>query len=235
MIVRRRTALAVGVAALAVGTALGISGVPDGSTSAGQGGSATASADGATSDPTGASGTPEASEAPGAPEAPTASRAPKSASGGAPSTGAGLEPAPSTADEGPGGGPGTTKDTDPPHVTMPAEAAFATGRLVRDYPAALLPAAPRSRVLSSSVSPSGGLVQVALVARGPRRAGALLLFYRQVLEQAGFVERPTTAVGGASAAAFGRDGSRVVVTVDPPVHGKGRSYSVFAILDLGEA
>jgi hypothetical protein len=82
-------------------------------------------------------------------------------------------------------------------------------------------------VLTSSVSPAGKRVQVALVARRGQRSGAVLRFYRTTLVRAGFDEDPIAAVGGATAAAFTRGDSRVVVTIDP---GSARTYSLFATL-----
>ncbi len=106
-------------------------------------------------------------------------------------------------------------------------AEHAADQVVPGYPARLLPAAPRATVLSSSVSPARGSVQVALVARRAQAPDALLRFYRLRLARAGFAETTVPAVGGARAAAFARGRERVVVTVDP---GTDHTYSVYATL-----
>jgi hypothetical protein len=77
------------------------------------------------------------------------------------------------------------------------------------------------------VSPAGRQVQVALVAHRGQRSGEVLRFYRTTLVRAGFEEDRVIAVGGATAAAFTRGDSRVVVTIDP---GRTRTYSLLATL-----
>jgi len=103
--------------------------------------------------------------------------------------------------------------------------------LVAGYPGLLRPA-PRSRVVTSSLSPSGGRIQVALVARGRTSPDAVLRFYRTRLAGQGFATRPAPAVGGAGVAAFQRHDGSVVVTVEPRHRGSTR-YTVFATLEIG--
>lgn len=122
--------------------------------------------------------------------------------------------------------------TPAPTYAPPARAAAARGRLVPGYPARVLPRAPRSAVVSSSVAPTAGRVQVALVARRSLGPSSVLLFYRTALARSGFREVSTEAVGGADAAAFRRGADRVVVTVDPR---PARTYSVYATLVADEA
>jgi hypothetical protein len=119
----------------------------------------------------------------------------------------------------------------PPAYDPPATVAFARGRLVSGYPARLLPAAPRSAVVSSSVAPSADRVQVALVGRRSSSPASVLSFYRGLIGGYGFREVAVDAVAGASAAAFRRGTQRVVVTVDP---GPESTYSVYATLVVGE-
>jgi hypothetical protein len=107
------------------------------------------------------------------------------------------------------------------------QAVSARGHLVPGYPATFLPAAPRALVLTSSLSPSRGQVQLALVARRDQSPAGVLRFYRARLTRAGFAEKPVVAASGASSAAFVRASNRVVVTVDP---GSARTYSVWARL-----
>jgi hypothetical protein len=140
------------------------------------------------------------------------------------------QPGPATGYRLPAPGPAST--TRGPAYVLPAAAASARGRLVAGYPARLLPVAPRSEVVSSSVAPTADRAQVALVARRSLGPAAVLRSYRTQLGRAGFREVTVEAVGGADAAAFRRGADRVVVTVDP---GPARTYSVYATLVAGEA
>jgi len=115
----------------------------------------------------------------------------------------------------------------PTPYARPAATAFAKGRLVAGYPADLLPAAPRSAIVSSSVAPSSDRAQVALVGRRSTSPAAVLSYYRGLLGQAGFRPAVVRTVGGAQAAAFRRGPDRVVVTIDPD---PAVTYSVYATL-----
>jgi hypothetical protein len=128
----------------------------------------------------------------------------------------------------PGLSPSASSSPKPDWGDLPTTTTTARGRLADGYPATLLPATPRAAVLTSSVSPSGDRVQVALVARTTQKAGAVLRFYRLHLADAGFAEGDPATAGGAVAASFRRGHNRVVVTVDP---GTARTYSVYATLD----
>lgn len=137
---------------------------------------------------------------------------------------AGATPGPSDRDYRLPGLPGERSSAP---VTLPSQEDHARDALVGSFPRRVLPVAPASRVLSSSVSPTDGKMQVALVGQLDRhtKAASVLRFYRQVLTAGGFAEQPTSAVGGAEAAAFRRNDDSVVVTVGP-----GETYSVFATL-----
>lgn len=172
---------------------------------------------------------PTSSTSPQTPQAPTTPTTPTTAKGG-------VAVVPEQA--GPAGEyrlPGLGRPaTDPsgPAYEPPEKPAAARGRLVAGYPARLLPRAPRSTVVSSSVAPTTGRVQVALVGHRSTSPSSVLLFYRATLGRSGFREVPTQAVGGADAAAFRRGDERVVVTIDPA---PARTYSVYATLVAGEA
>jgi hypothetical protein len=119
-----------------------------------------------------------------------------------------------------------------PLVKLPLpEAATAQGSLVAGYPPALRPG-PRSRTTSSSVSPAESTLQVALTATSKLKPDRVLRTYRIRLGRLGFQERPTTAVGGSSAAAFKRGNDSVVVTASP--RRSGSQYSVFGTLHAAE-
>jgi hypothetical protein len=176
----------------------------------------------------------------GAPNAPvgSASDSPTNRPGttdGSRSTKGGVETLPET----PGATPSTLVDLAKPDRTplptwddLPAQSVAARGRLVEGYPTTLLPAAPRALILTSSLSPSAGRVQLALVARRDQSPAAVLRFYRARLTSAGFQEKRVAAAAGARSAAFVRAGNRVVVTVDP---GSRQTYSVWATLATGKA
>jgi hypothetical protein len=173
-----------------------------------------------------------ATSRPGTNDDPTASPSP--GAGSTRSTKGGVETLPETPGATPSGLPGITDPTRtalPTWDDLPAKSIAARGRLVPGYPASLLPATPRALVVSSSLSPSPGRVQLALVARRDQSPTAVLRFYRARLTRAGFAEKTVAAAGGATSAAFVRAGNRVVVTVDP---GSAQTYSVWATLVTGE-
>lgn len=154
---------------------------------------------------------------------------------GSPAARGGVETLPETPGATPSGLPGVTEPTRTPLPSwegLPKEAVAARGRLVRGYPDRLLPVAPHATILTSSLSPATGQVQLALVARRQQSPAAVLRFYRARLVRAGFEERSVRTVGGASAAAFVREDNRVVITVDP---GSAQTYSVQATLVTDQA
>ncbi len=119
-----------------------------------------------------------------------------------------------------------------PLVTAPLpRAASVRGRLVRGFPSALRPAR-RSAVESSSVSPSGDRLQVALVASTSLKPDRVLLTYRLRLARRGMVEQTAPAAApGSRAAAFRR--GRSVVTVTVTDDGPRTRYFVTASLHTG--
>ncbi|NPC97926.1 hypothetical protein [Nocardioides sp. zg-DK7169] len=109
-----------------------------------------------------------------------------------------------------------------PTVEQPESA---DGALVASHPRRVLPAAPGTQVLTSSVSPSPGRLQVTFTAHG-RDPEDVLAFYRLRLTSLGFRETPGRAAGGAEAAFFAWRTSSVVITADPA----DDTYAVFAVL-----
>lgn len=119
-----------------------------------------------------------------------------------------------------------------PLVTAPLPgAARARDRLVSRFPAAVRPLRA-SRVASSSLSPSGDRLQVALVASTSLSPDAVLRAYRARLAARGLAEEsaPST-VSGSQAAAFGRGLSVVTITATP--EGSRTTYSIHAVLHTG--
>lgn len=119
-----------------------------------------------------------------------------------------------------------------PLVTTPLpRAATAQGRLLGRFPEALRPLRG-ARVQSSSLSPMGDRLQVALVATSPLSPAQVLLGYRTRLARRGMDETATPpSVAGSRAAAFRRGDSVVTVTVSP--RGSGSSYAVHGSLRAG--
>lgn len=112
-----------------------------------------------------------------------------------------------------------------PEVPTTSGPVSAGGALVGSHPHQVLPLVPGTRVLTSSVAPSPGRLQVTLTAAGAD-ADAVLAFYRVHLSGLGFRVVPGQAAGGGEAAFFSSRSSSVVITVDP----QGDSYAVFAVL-----
>lgn len=161
---------------------------------------------------------------------PTPTGAPTSAPTGATSTPVSVEQPTSTTT--PSGLPGL----DPPKSKGPLvsrplpSAASANGRLVHGYPAVLRPGS-RSTIDSSSVSPSGSVLQVSLLADARTDAASVEATFRRRLVARGFIEKPVSAVGGSRALAFRRGDDLVIVTTTPATAPATRTaYIVFASL-----
>ena len=116
----------------------------------------------------------------------------------------------------PSGLPGLSTGTEarqaPVSQPLPTQAS-ADGTLVHGYPASVLPPARGSTIETSSVSPTGRRLQVALNARTGQGAGGVLLFYRQTLTALGFTEDNVSATAGNQAAGFRRGQSSSPYTV----------------------
>lgn len=109
---------------------------------------------------------------------------------------------------------------------LPAAGA-ARGQLVKGFPRSMRPLR-RSRVLTSSVSPSGSRLQVALEASTAAGVDRVLLAYRTRFARLGMVEEDVQSVQGSHSSGFSRGDSSVVVTVRA---GGGRTtYTVYGVL-----
>lgn len=181
-------------------------------------------------------GTPAESTAPADPAKSTAGSTPSSDSPEAPAGTQSpsspvevLPPSPS-----PSGLPGLSPAPKPdkPLISKPLpKQGSADGELVSGYPASVLPPARGSTIETSSVSPTGSRLQVALNARTGQGAGGVLLFYRQTLTALGFTEDNVSATAGTQAAGFRRGKSSVTVTVRRK--GDVSSYTLFSTLYAG--
>jgi hypothetical protein len=119
-----------------------------------------------------------------------------------------------------------------PLVTTPLPAAAsASGRLASGYPEVLRPV--RSTVVeSSSVSPAGRRLQVALVGTTRLRPDQVLLALRARLTRRGLAEQPApVAAPDSSAIAFQRGRSVITINVTPA--GAGTEYLIDASLHAG--
>ncbi|WP_426241926.1 hypothetical protein [Nocardioides sp. LHG3406-4] len=197
---------------------------PSGGDSAGQG-----------ADPGADSSPPPVSSSPSGTDAASSSPAGEDASGAGgspPASDAPLEVLPS--DPAPSGLPGLSPAPRPgtPLLRRPLPAgASADDALVEGYPDDVLPATPDSTIESSSLSPHGRRLQVALSASTTSGPGAVLLFYRQQLASLGFTEESVPAAAGTRAAGFRRGQNAATVTVERA--GDTSSYTLFATLYAG--
>ena len=119
-----------------------------------------------------------------------------------------------------------------PLVTSPLPAAAsASGRLAPGYPEVLRPV--RSTVVeSSSISPAGRRLQVALVGTTRLRPDQVLLALRARLTRRGLAEQPApVAAPDSSAIAF--RGGRSVITINVTPAGAGTEYLIDASLHAG--
>jgi hypothetical protein len=148
--------------------------------------------------------------------------------GAMPSSSPGQEILPETPGSSPGGLPGLSPAPDPhiPLVSMPLpRGATAHGRMVRGYPDRIVPAAPRSRIMVTSVASSGTHLQASLTADARLSTSRLELFYRVRLGRLGLREVSTPASPGTIALAFARGDNHVILTIR---RGPVTRYSLFA-------
>ena len=143
----------------------------------------------------------------------------------------GVEVLPETPGASPSTLPGLAS-TPPPRSTpliskpLPREASV-TGAFVSGYPRKILPKAPHSSVVSSSVSPSGSRLQVTLTSESRRLAPMIERYYRVHLTSLGFGESPPSTAGPATTLRFHRASDSVVLTL---TKGGGLTYTLFASL-----
>lgn len=112
----------------------------------------------------------------------------------------------------------------PVNAPLP-KSASAVGALATGYPSEALPAAPGSKVRTSSVASEGTHLQVSLTARTSAAVTEVVAFYRTALARYGMYDTPSPALNGATAVSFTRGGNSVTVTATPG--SAGTSYVVF--------
>jgi hypothetical protein len=116
--------------------------------------------------------------------------------------------------------PGLSASRQRPHVHLPAHPASADGRLVDGYPAGAVPVAPRTRVVSSSVSAQGHRVQGTLVGSYDGSRARLQAFYRRAMGRMGLTGAAVPALAPARATSFSDGVDSVTLTVRPPRAGR---------------
>jgi hypothetical protein len=171
-----------------------------------------------------------------APGVASGSSAPGQSASAAPGQSREILPQPSTAASPTAQGPAALKPapaTTAPLVTNPLpQGATRSGALVTGYPAALAP--PKTNAVEiSSVSPSGGVLQVALTARCSRPC-SVLRTYRLRLAARGFAEVDAPSVENRPAASFKRGDDSVVVSVTGTTR-SALEYAVFGVLHAQES
>lgn len=119
-----------------------------------------------------------------------------------------------------------------PLISKPLPAAASrSGAIVTGFPAAVIPLAQGSTVISSSVAPGGDRVQAGLNAMSTRAPAEVLAFYDAAFTKLGLVASSVPSVDGSTAKSFVRGPSTVTVTVSPV--GGGSRYTVFGVLVAG--
>lgn len=121
---------------------------------------------------------------------------------------------------------------DEPLIRRPLpRTAAARGRLVDGYPARVLPPARGTDIATSSVTASGGRLQVALTGETSRSTDAVLLFYRLHLTGLGFgeVRRPASGQGMEVSFRRGRDSATLSVRATDAA----TWYALFSTLHAG--
>ena len=148
----------------------------------------------------------------------------------APDPGRPLEVPPGAA--GPAGGPlPASRELPKPDTLLslplpPADSA--QGRLVHNFPGTLVPPAPASTIISSSVASSGNTLQAGL--NGTGEAAAVLAFYADHFGALGFHAGSIEAAGGTTTASWSYGNSSVTVSTGAAASGAGPGYFVFAVL-----
>jgi hypothetical protein len=125
--------------------------------------------------------------------------------------------------------PGLTGISKPPTYLfekVPADAS-ATGRVVKGYPIALIPAPQGTKVLSSEVTSEGKRVRAVFEGRCTCTPGRVFGFYQGALSRLGLEASRSPAVGGSQAKVFAN--SRHTVTLTVRKDGKNVDFSLFTV------
>ncbi|MET1044818.1 MAG: hypothetical protein ABWX59_11965 [Microbacteriaceae bacterium] len=153
----------------------------------------------------------------------------------------GEEPGVTNTDDAPGSGAPNPAPGDPTSPVGPAPAplfvaplpatASAEGELTTGFPSQVVPLAPDSRVVSSSLASEETQLQVGLTATSGTAAAGVLDHYQSVYGPLGFASRPADAVSGTTALVFTRGENTVTVSVYPL--DAGSAYTVFGTFTAG--
>ena len=113
---------------------------------------------------------------------------------------------------------------------LPATAS-AEGALTPDFPSDVVPLAPDSRVVASSLASESTRLQLGLTATSGTSASGVIEYYQSVYGPLGFSGRLVDAVAGSTAWVFTRGDNAVTVTVAPV--DPGSAYTVFGTFTAG--
>lgn len=105
--------------------------------------------------------------------------------------------------------------------------ADAEGKLAKDFPESV-PVAPKSTVVTSSLSSEGARVQATLTAHSELSETALLNYYRAEFAKFGLLDVPAPSAGGSTALQFTREDDSITLVATPAA--AGVEYVVFATL-----
>lgn len=109
--------------------------------------------------------------------------------------------------------------------------ASARGSIVKGFPA-VIPQAPNSTVVFSSIATQGTRMQVGLEATTTSSAADVLSFYRTAFEPLGLVAADAPAAEGSTALTFVRGDNGITVTVSDSAGGHAH-YTVTGVLSAG--
>jgi hypothetical protein len=109
--------------------------------------------------------------------------------------------------------------------------ASARGSIVKGFPA-VIPQAPNSMVVFSSIATQGTRMQVGLEATTTNSVADVLSFYRTAFEPLGLVAAAAPAAEGSTALTFVRGDNGITVTVSDSAGGHAQ-YTVTGVLSAG--
>lgn len=113
-------------------------------------------------------------------------------------------------------------------VTGPLpESGSAEGEFVEGFPREIIPLAPGSEIVSTSIAVEGDREQAGLVAASTRDASVVVDYYRSAFASLGLTERETDAVAGSLALVFTRGADNITLTVSDGAD--GTSYAVVGV------
>ena len=108
--------------------------------------------------------------------------------------------------------------------------ASAAKKLVAGFPAAIA-LKPKSTIVNSSVSSSGGTMQATLSAKTEADGAEVIAYYEKLFAKIGLAGSPVPSTGGTESYSFARGNDSVTLTVTPS-KSNGSSYALFGVLNV---